>query len=239
MYAAMATFNVNTTHLITCRWRISEYTSQGKYMLPESSANHSAHSRSYPQAESFGETHHGVDHGRPGEHPQMLVCRFTCRSHEQVRQSPSRRDMQKSNELFGEGIQILVHQPEKPQPQKQNQQPLSGFKDHYRAQRQRFGGRSMHFTTTVPARRYGVAVQSLSSVECSAQSLSVKLCTSLAGAQRPPCCLALATRFRGSRSQSFRTAWLGMSSHSHALAKSDSPGREKYAGSSNASTLLK
>jgi hypothetical protein len=159
-------------------------------MLPESSANHSAHSRSYPQAESFGETHHGVDHGRPGEHPQMLVCRFTCRSHEQVRQSPSRRDMQKSNELFGEGIQILVHQPEKPQPQKQNQQPLSGFKDHYRAQRQRFGGRSMHFTTTVPARRYGVAVQSLSSVECSAQSLSVKLCTSLAGAQRPNVLLA-------------------------------------------------
>jgi hypothetical protein len=47
MYATMATFNVNITHLIACPWCMSEYTSQGKYMLPESSANHSAHSRSY------------------------------------------------------------------------------------------------------------------------------------------------------------------------------------------------
>ena len=47
MYNTIATLADKTTHLTGWGCRINEYASQGKYMQPERSANHSAHSRAY------------------------------------------------------------------------------------------------------------------------------------------------------------------------------------------------
>src|SRR5580704_8474821 len=47
MYRTIARFASRMAHLTGSGWRISEYISQGRYMAPDSSANHSAHSRSF------------------------------------------------------------------------------------------------------------------------------------------------------------------------------------------------
>jgi hypothetical protein len=86
MYKTMATLASKITHLMGWGWRISEYASQGKYMAPESSANHS------------------------------LVGGATCGGNEQIREATSRAGMQEADQLLGKFVEIFVDQPEQPEP---------------------------------------------------------------------------------------------------------------------------
>ena len=90
MYKTMATLASRITHLMGWGWRISEYTSQGKYMRAGEQREPLRPFAVVPKTIGFGETHDGVDHGGAGEGPQALVRCVTCSGDEQIGEVVSR-----------------------------------------------------------------------------------------------------------------------------------------------------